>query len=182
MIETPPPSSLREALRRLLERERARGFPGLAGARLSATVPLPGEWINALLRQKPPPGVREIAIALQAENRGVLLVTPELALARRWEVPFRIAPEPAVPARPVLTLHLEPSGLAAAALPILAVKLNREPGITLNGRTLQCNLAELPPIRAAGDLLPLFQRLALHTTPGCLSIELEIAVPEQDAS
>lgn len=176
---TPTPSTpLPELPRLLLARERARGFSSLAGARLCATLPIPGEWINEILRYKPPPGLREIAVALLDGNRGVLLITPEMPLARRWEIPFRIAPEAAVPPTPLLTIHLEPAGLAAAALPVVAARLNREDGIFLNGRTLQCNLATLLRRGGAQDLLALLEGLRLRTAPGRLILEVKLTVPD----
>lgn len=148
----------------VLQREAAAGFPGFAGARVQATVPLTQVLLNDLLRRLDgvPPG---LVLDVQPDNRVVLrygLVRATVALA----------PEALVgDGPPQILLELESTMIAWTLSKAIAV-----PGVRFSGRRVTIDVGALERLAPYRDYWRYIERLHLHTTAGVVHVELEAAV------
>jgi len=148
----------------ILRREAATGFPGFAGARVRATVPLTQVLLNELLRRVPgvPPG---LVLDIQAGNR--LVVRYGLVHAAAT-----LAPEALVgDGPPQILLELESTMIAWTLSKAVAVK-----GLRITGRRVTIDTGALESLSPYRDYWRHVERLHLQTTAGVVHVEVEAAV------
>lgn len=161
----------------ILERLRASGFRDLAGARITAGVPLSESLLNETIAALLPRGgaVRAATVHPQDQNR----LTVRVKLARPEFLPpisvtLAIDRQPALPHTPELVLRvLGLPGLLTLAGPFFSIGSMLPPGVRLEGDVLTVNLAALLAQHGADDLLALVERLQVRAEAGRLTIDLD---------
>jgi hypothetical protein len=154
----------------LLQEQQAGGFPDVAGAEASATIPLSDRLVTRLaLEGKPPTApISDLDLRALEGNRftaRVKLTKP--AWVPPMTVTLHIERQPRFPDDPVLILRLAGPGglisLAGGAMKFLNVL---PPGIRMDGDLVFVNLATLAASQGAGQYLEFVRSLELTTEPG----------------
>ena len=175
MAVTEPPLS------RVLERLRASGFRDLAGARVTASLPLSEPLLNAIVAAVLPRGgaVRSVTVQPQDQNRvavRVKLTKPDFLPP--LSATLAIERQPVLPQAPQLVFRvLGLPGLLRLAGPFLSVGTLLPPGIGLQGDLLIVDLAALLAQHGAGDLFGYVERVELRSEGGRLILDLASGVP-----
>jgi hypothetical protein len=159
---------------------RRQRFRDLAGARVSAHVPIAPPLLN-----------RVVADALRSRHGAVrhLDVRPipgdrfEVAVSLKWSLvpPLKatvtVERQPAFPDAPVLVLRWSlPAGLATIASQFVKAIKSLPAGVRLEGDRVFVDLAKLADRTPAAELLPYITRGELHTTADAALIELDLRV------
>jgi len=159
---------------------RRTGFRDLAGARISARIPLSMALLNRLaadaLRRSTTP-VRRVDVRPLAEDRFEVKLSLKWALVPPLTVTLAIAGQPRFQEAPLLTLRWSlPAGLGAIASQFVGGITSLPDGIRLAGDTVTLDLATLARSSAAAEALPHLAALELHTSPGAAVLELELSI------
>ena len=160
---------------KLLESLQASGFRDLAGAHLSATIPIGERLLNEIVGAVLPPSapVRDVIVQPQAGNR----LSVRVKLARLDFLPpitlaLAIERQPELPASPALVLRIAGlPGLLGFAGPLL-VNPKLPPGVRLDGDRLTVDLAALLAHHGQGELLSYLERLHVTSEAGRLLVDL----------
>src|SRR5262245_9689463 len=122
----------------LLQRQQSEGFPDLAGAEATATIPISERLVNDLLSQSLANSgrVREVRVTVEDGNRLTLQIKPSgPSVLPSIPVNLTIEDQPSLPDKPTLALRLMiAAALAAVAgtfIPVLTSQL--PPGISIEG-------------------------------------------------
>jgi len=122
----------------LLQQQQSEGFPDLAGAEATATIPISERLVNDLLSQSLANNsrVREVRVTVEDGNRLTLHIKPGgPSFLPSIPVTLAIEDQPALPDRPTLALRL----VIAAALAAMAgtfvpmVTSQLPPGVSMEG-------------------------------------------------
>ena len=175
MAVTEPPLS------RVLERLRASGFRDLAGARLTATIPVSESLLNDIVHAALPRGgaVRAVTVQPQDQNRHAVRVK----LSRPDFLPplsatLAIERQPELPRAPQIVCRvLGLPGLLTLAGPFLSIGTLLPPGVRLDGDLLTVDLAAMLAQQGAGDLLAHLERVQLRSDRGRLVLQVDAGVP-----
>lgn len=149
----------------------------MAGARVTASLPLSEPLLNDLIGAVLPRGgaVRTVTIQPQDQNRlavRVKLSKPDFLPP--LSATLAIERQPVLPHAPELVFRvLGLPGLLTLAGPFLSVGTLLPPGVRLQGDLLTIDLAALLAQRGAGDLLAHVQRLQLRSDAGRLVLDLD---------
>jgi hypothetical protein len=172
-------------LNQLFSRIRERCFTDTPGASIVGRLPIPGDWLNRILRESAPEGdsspIKGVALAIQEETRATLLVSlDKWPLPKIVEIPFLWDPslDMSAPGAPVLRLTHEASGLFAPAIPLLIGYVNKE-GIRAEGKHITVALGTLLKKQGLDDLIPLISTLELRGAPGKLWLRFTLKVLEK---
>lgn len=168
-------------LARVLDRLRASGFRDLAGARVTASLPVSEPLLNDIVAGLLPRAgpVRRVTLQPQEHDR----VAVRVKLTKPGFLPplsatLAIERQPVLPQAPQLVLRvLGLPGLLRLAGPFLSVGTLLPPGIDLQGDLLIVDLAALLAQHGAGDLLGYVERLELRSAPGRLIVDVASGVP-----
>ena len=167
-------------LSRILESLRASGFRDLAGARVSATIPIGERLLNALVAASLPKSGAVRDATLHPAGQGRIAV--RVKLARPDFLPpisatLSIERQPELPQAPFLVFRVTGlPGLLAMAGPLLPIASMLPPGVRLDGDLLTLDLAALLAARGQRELLGYLDRLAVTSEPGRLVIAIEAKV------
>jgi hypothetical protein len=167
-------------LRRILEELRDSGFRELAGARVTARVPVPERLINEFLADAVPQSgaVRRITVHPQPGDR----IGVRVKLARPEFLPplsatLLIERQPDLPASPTFVFQvLGLAGLLALGGPFSTLGSRLPRGVYLERDRLSVNLAEVLAHHGLGDCVQYVERLRVSSEAGCLVFDVEAAV------
>lgn len=151
-------------MQNVLTREAASGFPGLAGARLRATIPISEVLLNEALRRVPgvPAGV---VLDLQPDNR--VVVRYGLVHARATLAPeVRVGDGP-----PQVVVELASTVIAWTLTQALRTRVAR-----IEGRRLTIDLGGVAALDGFRDHWRHLERVRLQTTAGYLHVDVAAAV------
>jgi hypothetical protein len=166
----------------ILERVIASAFRDVAGARVTADVPISDVLVNDILRDALAGSsgpVREASVTVLPGNRADVRVR----LARFSFVPVNltvtIERQPEMPTSPVVILRW------TSALPGLSMLAGRAtsflsalpPGIRMDGDLVFLDVRTLLAQRGLDGLMPLLERLRVTTDEGRILLHLVLAVP-----
>ena len=165
----------------ILHQQRASGYPDVAGAHASATIPISDRLVALLARDNLPPTapVRELDIHAHDGNR----FTARVRLTRPAFMPpiavsLSIDEQPRLPESPILMLRLASAGgllaFAGSALRFLNVL---PPGLQMDGDRIAVNLRTLLEQREIADALDLVEHLEVFTEEGRFVISVRLRVP-----
>ena len=154
----------------LLRQQHASGFPDVAGAHASATIPLSDRLVTILANESLPPTapVRELDLRAHDGNRFTVRVRlSRPALMPPISVNLFIERQPHLPDSPFLVLRLGSSGglmsLAGSAMRFLNVL---PPGISIERDHIIVNLRTLLNERGLGEVLGYLEDAAVMTEEG----------------
>jgi hypothetical protein len=166
----------------MLHEQQRGGFPGLAGAQLSATIPISDELISRVIAEHLPSRapVREVSLVAHAGNEftvRVRLTRP--AMLPPIQVRLAIEQQPALPMSPVLVLALVSRGIASIALNALNVVEWLPPGVRFEGSRFFIDLRVLLERRAAAEAFAYLTDLAVTTADRRVIVQARAALPAQ---
>jgi hypothetical protein len=169
----------------LLREQQASGFPDVAGAEASATIPLSDRLVTRLaLEGKPPTApISELDLRALEGNR----FTARVRLSKPAWVPpmtltLHIERQPRFPEDPVLILRLAgPGGLLSLASGAMKFLNVLPPGVRMDGDLVFVNLATLAANNGGGEFLQFVKGLEVTTEAGRFVIRASGAVPPRQA-
>jgi hypothetical protein len=168
----------------LVDELRASKFRLLAGARVSADVPLTEGLLNELIAASTPPDapVRSVSIHPQADGRFNVRIVAKAALIPPITLKLAVDEQPDLPARPVLVLRMVTlGGLFGLASGVIAGFL--PPSVKLQGERIFIDLRALAAQHGAGDLFEYVKALRIRTAVGRVLVHVDAAIdPESSRS
>jgi hypothetical protein len=166
---------------RLLAELRGNGFRDLAGARVSASVPVSAALLNrviadALAGSGAP--VRSVDVQPRADDRIDVVITLTWPLVPALTARLTIEQQPVFPASPRLTLRWSFLGAVGALGSRFVSSLARLPdGFHLDADRLTIDLPAAAAHSPAAELLPYVQTFEIHAFDDRLLIDVELNVP-----
>jgi hypothetical protein len=160
---------------------KASAFQDVAGARLSARVPISRPLLNRVVRSalgEASPHVRDVDIRPHAGDSFDVLITVSWPFVPAIKVTFSVERQPQFPTSPVLVLRWSLLGAAGMIASRFIASLDRLPaGVRLDGDRLLVDIPRLAERASAASLIPYMRSLELHTVEDrvVLDVELEIA-------
>ena len=160
---------------------KASAFQDVAGARLSARVPISRPLLNHVVKSalgEASPHVRDVHIRPHAGDSFDVLITVSWPFVPAIKVTFSVERQPQFPASPVLVLRWSLLGAAGMVASRFIASLDRLPaGVRLEGDRLLVDMARLAERTSAASLIPYMRSLELHTVEDrfVVDVELEIA-------
>jgi hypothetical protein len=161
---------------RILEQLRASRFADLAGARVSASIPVSERLLNELVVSAIPPAVPVRDVTIQPRRGDRFSVRARFArvdFLPPINITVAIERQPELPDSPLVLRLTSFPGLITmigAAFPI-ASKL--PPGIRMDKDRVLVDLKTLAESQGFADLLTLVEKVRLTTDEGRLIVELE---------
>lgn len=162
------------AIRRVLEQQRAAGFEAFSGAVVHMTLPLTDRVLNQAIRER-----------LRAEVRVTILEGNQVDVAFRgpWWLPFsavRLQVEEEILIEPSPTVRLRlvsPAALAGRAAGAVASTLGLLPAaVRIAGSEIRVDIGSLMTKRGHGDIATLLAAGSLHTVAGTLTLSATLRV------
>jgi hypothetical protein len=167
---------VREFFRRL----ESSGFAGLAGAQVSAVIPLSEGLLNEILAEYKPPGPASGGVRIAALSGNRLRVSARMGAGSFLPpigLTLLIAQQPEFPARPTLVLRLGSGGAILSRLGGLLGFLRSLPaGVRVQDDLVAIDLAELLARQGHAALTPLIERLQITTEEGRVIVSLAARV------
>jgi hypothetical protein len=161
----------------LLQRLRASGFRDLAGARVTAAVPISEGLLNDVLAASLPPNapVRGVSIRPEAGNHFSVRIVPKMALLPAISLRLTVERQPELPSSPVLVLRMVTLGglfgLAGGAIAGLL-----PPGVTLDAERILVDLHTIAAQRGAAEVFQHLTALQVETLPGRVVLRVDAAI------
>lgn len=154
----------------LLRDQQAAGFPDVAGAEASATIPLSDRLVTRLALEGKPPSapISELDLRALDGNR----FTARVKVSKPAWVPpmtltLHIERQPRFPEDPILILRLAgPGGLLSLASGAMKFLNVLPPGVRMDGDLVFVNLATLAANNGGGEFLQFVTGLEVTTEPG----------------
>jgi hypothetical protein len=159
----------------VLEQLRDQRFREIAGAQITAFIPVSERLLNEFVVATMPPNlpVREVRVQPEPGNRFSVRIAPRAALLPQLTLKLEIENQPQFPTRPELVLRMATMGgllgLASAAFPIANLL---PPGVRLQGDRILVDLRELAHREGVVDLLDLVRELQITTEAGRVLVRL----------
>lgn len=169
----------RNAFVEILDQLQSTGFRELAGARVSADVPIPERLINEFAAASLPPNlpIREVSVKPEAGNQLSVRITPRASMLPNLTLKLEIAEQPEFPRSPVLVLRMKTMGslfgFASAALPIATLL---PPGVRLDGERILVDLRAVAAQRGMADLLQYVTSLTVTSEEGRILLRVNAGV------
>jgi hypothetical protein len=160
---------------------QATQFRDLAGAQVTARVPVAARLINEVVALTLPTNVpiREARVRPIPGDRFSVRVTPRSAFLPSLTVRLDIERQPELPGSPVLVLRLATLaglfGLAAAAFPIAQML---PPGVRMDGELIHVDLRAMAEQHGFSNEFQYLRQLRVTTEEGRVLLHLEASVPE----
>jgi hypothetical protein len=167
---------------RVLEPLRASRFAGLAGTRLSATIPIAERLLNDLLGASVPSSapVRDVTVQPKPSNR--LRVTAKLTRAEFLppiSVTLEIESQPVLPDSPLVLRILSLPGLLSLAGAALSISTLLPPGIKVQDQRVFVDVRVLLERYGYGEIVRYVESLRVTTEEGKLVLDVQLRVPAQ---
>lgn len=168
------------ALSRLLEDLRRARFAPLAGARISATIPLDEELVNSLVAAALPDNaqVRSVRVEPRLSNR--LRVSARLTRAEFLppiSLTLEIEQQPVLPDAPLVLRVLSLPALMSLAGAALSSSARLPAGITIHDQRVHVDVALLLERAGFGEIVPFVESLQVTTAEGRLVLDVTLRVP-----
>jgi hypothetical protein len=165
----------------LLAHLQSSAFRDIAGARVSATVPVSQSLLNGLvaqaLRETKTP-VRQLDIRPRAGDLIDVIVTLSWPFVPPLKVAVAVDRQPEFPGSPVLVLRWSfLGGLGAIGARLLGAMDKLPPGVRLDGDRLLLDIPVLAARSPAASLLQYLRTLEVHTADDRLVIVLNAEIP-----
>jgi hypothetical protein len=161
----------------ILRRLQTTGFRDLAGARITADVPVSERLINELIATSLPPDapVRSVAIRPEAGNLFSVRIVPKAALIPAITLKLLVEGQPQLPESPVLVLRMATlGGLFGLASGAIAGLL--PPGVRLDGERILVDLRTIAAQRGGEQLFDYLSALQIRSDDGHIRIHLDAGV------
>lgn len=159
----------------LLLNLRSDRFRDLAGARVSASIPVSERLLNEIVSATMPKNlpVRDVTVRPEPGNRFSVRIAPKAAFLPQLTVKLVIEKQPEFPTNPRVVLRMATMGgllgMATAAFPIA----NLLPaGVRLEGERIVVDLGELAHREGVVDLLDLVKDLQITTEAGLVIVHV----------
>ena len=158
----------------LLRQQQASGFADIAGAQLTATLPVSERLINQVIAANLPPGgaLRHAELHAHAGERLTLRVTlTKPSFVPPLNVNLQIERQAQLPESPVIVLKIAGAGgLMAMAGSIAGLANGLPPGMRLDGDRIHVDLRALLRPHGADTLLDLLEELYVATAEGVVTL------------
>jgi hypothetical protein len=165
----------------LLDDLRRTRFRDLAGARVSAHVPLSAALLDRIVAdalQRTTAPVRRVDVRPVPDDRFELVVSLKWALAPSLTVTLAVDRQPTFPDSPVLVLRWSlPAGLGAIASTFAGWITSLPDGVRLDGDRILVDVAALAGRGPAAEVLPYVRSFELHTAADAAVVDVELGVP-----
>ena len=156
--------------------------PGdIAGSWFASEIPVSEAFINRQIaaRLERHPHIASVLVTLQEGDAAVVRVEPRSRLVPAVAVNVRIEQQPSLPEDPVIVLRW--SMPAAGPLALIAGKVagyikGLPDGVRIESDLIVVDLRTLLRARGVEDVLTIARRVAFHTRPGALVVELEAGI------
>ena len=161
----------------LLDELQASKFRQLAGARVTADVPIAEPLLNDLIAASLPPGapIRSASIHPDANDQFSLRIVPKAAIMPAITLKLTIELQPQLPSNPVLVLKMVTlGGLFGLAGGVIAGYF--PPGLTLRGDRVLVDLRTLAGQHGATDVFGYLTAIRVATERGRVILHLEASV------
>jgi hypothetical protein len=168
-----------DVLKLFLE-QQASGFPDVAGARASATLPISDRLVTRLVAQSLPPSAPISEIDVRAGNANRFSVRVRLtrpALLPPITVNLAIDRQPVLPSDPVLILRLLSTGLLSFAGAAARFFNVLPPGIRIDGELIFVDFRALLAPRGLAAHLNYLEHLEITTEEGRFIISVRARLP-----
>ncbi|HEY0874744.1 MAG TPA: hypothetical protein VGD94_14825 [Vicinamibacterales bacterium] len=153
-------------------------FRDLAGARVTADVPVSERLLNDVIATSIPPDapVRNVAIRPEGEDRFSVRIVPKMALIPAITLRLAIEAQPRLPESSVLVLRMITlGGLFGLASGAIAGML--PPGVRLEGERILVDLRDIAAHRGLADLFEYVMALQVHSDAGRVVVHVDAGVP-----
>ncbi|MGH9308962.1 MAG: hypothetical protein ACRD1U_06290 [Vicinamibacterales bacterium] len=163
----------------ILERLRASRMADLAGARASATVPVPERLLNEMVAAALPPSapVQDVAVQVRAGNR--LRVSARLTRAAFLppiSLTLEIERQPELPDGPLVLRVGSLPGLVALAGAAFSMASVLPPGLRLEDQRLFVDVRTLLERHGLGEALAYLESMKITTEEGRLIVDVSGSV------
>ena len=161
----------------LLETLRATRFRDLAGARMTAQVPIPERLLNDLIAGSIPPNapVRAVTIHPSPDDHFAVRIVPKAPLLPAFTLKLAIEHQPQLPANATLGLRLVTlGGLFGLAGGMIAGFL--PPGIALDGERIRVDLRSLAVQHKAAEAFEYLRGIRVNSDAGRLILHVDAAI------
>jgi hypothetical protein len=158
---------------------QATGFRDVAGARMSAVIPVSEALIDGIIAASIPPTAPVRAVNVRAEpgDRFSVKISARSSFLPSLTLKLHIVRQPELPGSPVLVLRMATMGglmgFAAAAFPVASML---PPGVRLDGEHILVDLYALAAQRGMTEVLNYVRRLRVTTGNGHVVIEVDAGV------
>lgn len=164
----------------LFSRQRAAGFPGLAGSDARATIRLAAPLLNEAVTTSlaSVPAVRDVSVQPRASNRfDVRLTLAKPAFLPSLKLTLVIERQPELPADPVLVLRITGAGgmmrLAAPAITSFGLL---PPGVRMESDQVFVDLRTILQQHGQQQFLDYAEQLQVMTEEGTLIVLVQLRV------
>ena len=164
----------------LLAHLQSSGLRDIAGARVSARVPLSSSLINRLVAealQGTTAPVRAVDVRPSKGDRFELVITLTWPFVPPLKAVFTVEQQPQFPGAPVLVLGWSLLGAAGAFASRVVTALDKlPPGVRLEPNRVLLDIPVLAGGGPAAPVLPYLRSLELHTADDRAVLEIQLAI------
>ncbi|HEX6976693.1 MAG TPA: hypothetical protein VF147_19935 [Vicinamibacterales bacterium] len=164
----------------LIRQQQASGFPDIAGAQVTATVPVNERLINQVISANLPKGgaLRHAELHAHPGERLTLRVTlAKPAFVPPFNVNLQIERQAQLPDSPVIVLRIAGAGgLMAMAGSIAGLANGLPPGMRLDGDRIVVDLRAMLRPHGADGVLDLLEELYVATGEGTVTLAFRARV------
>lgn len=168
----------------LLREQQAAGFADVAGARVSATLPLSDRLLTRVILAHLPPTAPVSALELRAHSGNRLTVRVRLAkpaFLPPFTIPLTIERQPDLPQSPVFVLRMSSiGGLLSLAGPVARFFDVLPPGVQLQNERVFVNVRTMLEQQGAELALTFLEQLEVTTEEGRVVVSFRAVVPPAD--
>jgi hypothetical protein len=164
----------------IVRRQQSAGFPDLAGAEASITLPVSDRLINEIISAKIAPGAAIRDVQIRSHEANEIVVSFQVA---RGSFNFAVTltlvvdEQPVLPHQPVLGLRLAKlPGVLSLAAPMLRFFDALPPGVSLEGQRVRLNLRTLLANQGRADWLDYVTSLQITTRPDAVVLTARAAI------
>jgi hypothetical protein len=165
----------------LLAHLQSSAFQDIAGAHVSATVPVSRSLVNGLAAralQGTTTPIRQLDIRPRAGDLIDVMVTVSWPFVPPLKVVVAVERQPQFPGSPILVLRWSLfGGLGAIAARLLGAMDKLPPGVRLDGEHLSLDIPTLAAQSPAAAMLRYVKTLEVHTAEGRLIIVTSAEIP-----
>lgn len=158
----------------LLRQQQASGFADIAGAQVTATLPLSERLLNQVIAANLPPGgpLRHAELHAHPGERLTLRVAlSKPSFVPPFNVTLQIERQAQLPESPVIVLRLAgASGLMAIAGSMAGLAMGLPPSMRLDGDRIHVDLRAMLRPHGADTLLDLLEELYVATGEGVVTL------------
>jgi hypothetical protein len=164
----------------LLGHLQQSSFRDLAGARVSARIPVARSLVNALVARAlagSSAPVKTVDVQPQEGDRLNVTVAVSWPFVPALTIGVTIERQPAFPESPILVLHWSLlGGLGAIASKFVSALDRLPPGIRLDGQFIVLDIPVLAAGSPAAAALRYVRKMEMHTTEGRVVLEVDLEV------